>query len=347
MSVQVKGRNQWWRGLGSLPRLVSLAAVGLMMQACGHYPATTFAPRSNLTQSIQDLYFEVIGWDSLILLLVVALVVLIIVRYSTRPTGRPTPPPPVFESRALEVAWVAGPALILAFIAVPSLHLVYSSQRAKPPADALIINITAHQWWWQGNYPQLGIQTANEFHIPVNRPVRFIMRSADVIHSFWIPQLGAKRDVVPGHVNEITFTPDKTGEYFGECAEFCGLGHTNMRFRVFVDSPTAFANWATDQTAPPHAPASGPARKGQMIFSTSACTPCHTIRGFSTGKIAPDLTHFASRTTFGGGTFKNTPQNVAKWITNPSAMKPGAQMPALGLSGPELKDLVAYLESLK
>jgi len=312
------------------------------------FPGSTFAPRSDMAHWVEAVYFEVIGWDGLILILICVLVFLCLTRFSTRASeDQPKPPPPHPEYLGLEVAWTVGPALILLFIAVPSLRIVFRTQQSAPPTNALIINVTAHQWWWQFDYPSMGIHTANEVHIPVDRPVRFLLNSTDVIHSFWIPAMGGKRDVVPGHVNELTFTPQVTGEYIGECAEFCGLSHANMRFRVFVQSRVAFDDWRANQAGGPRLPTGGPARAGEQVYVTSACTTCHAIAGYSSGYIGPNLTHFASRTTFAGSTLRNTPQNLAAWLENPQALKPGAQMPALGLRGTELNDLVAYLESLK
>ena len=206
----------------------------------------------------------------------------------------------------------------------------------------------AHQWWWEFQYPD-GAKTGNELHIPVNRPIRLMLESADIIHSFWVPQLGGKRDVVPGQINELTFVATVPGMYPGQCAEFCGLSHANMRFRTFVDSPEDFANWDRAQLAGPAAtpPSDLLASDGAKVFADSPCTTCHMVQGISKGYIGPDLTHFGSRTTLAAGVLKNTPENVAKWIQNPQEVKPGANMPALLLPGPKLNALVAYLESLK
>jgi cytochrome c oxidase subunit II len=336
--------------LRALPPRIVLPLLAILLTGCNarRFPASTFAPRSDLAHWVQGVYFEVITWDSLILILICALVFLCLTRYSTRaPEGKQGPPPPHPESLGLEVAWTVGPALILLFIAVPSLRIVFRSQPENPPAGALIIRITAHQWWWEAQYESMGIHTANEIHLPVGRPVRFLLDSADVIHSFWVPAMGGKRDVVPGHLNELTFTPQLTGEYIGECAEFCGLSHANMRFRVIVQNPVAFDDWRANQAAGPHTPAAGIARAGEQVYMTSACTTCHAISGYSSGYIGPNLTHFGSRTTFAGGTLPNTPQALAAWIENPDSLKPGAQMPPLGVRGKELAQLVAYLESLK
>jgi cytochrome c oxidase subunit II len=327
-----------------------LSVLFAFLSACNpnRFPASTFAPRSDMALWVQEVYFEVIGWDTLILILICVLIYLVLTRYSTRASeDQPKPPPPHPESLGLEVAWTVGPALILLFIAVPSLRIVFRSQEKAPPPDALIIKVTAHQWWWQFDYPSMGIHTANEAHLPVGRPVRFLLYSDDVIHSFWIPAEGGKRDVVPGHVNELTFTPQATGSYIGECAEFCGLSHANMRFEIVVQNHVAFDDWRANQAGGPHIPKTESARQGESIYTTSACTTCHTISGYSAGYIGPNLTHFGSRATFAGNTLPNTPENVAAWITNPEALKPGAQMPPLGLRGEELNELVAYLESLK
>jgi cytochrome c oxidase subunit 2 len=327
-----------------------VATLSIFLAGCSQrmFPASTFAPRSDLARWVQAVYIEVITWDSLILILICVLIFLLLTRYSTRaPDENPAPPPPHAESLGLEIAWTAGPALILLFIAVPSLRIVFRSQTRHPPANALIIRVTAHQWWWEARYQGMGIHTANEIHLPVGRPVRFLLDSADVIHSFWVPAMGGKRDVIPGHVNELTFTPEKTGDYIGECAEFCGLSHANMHFRVVVQSPVAFDDWRADQSGWPRIPSGGIAQEGQQVYMTSACTTCHTISGYSAGYIGPDLTHFGSRTTFAGATITNTSNNLAEWIENPQALKPGAQMPPLGLRGKELSQLVAYLESLK
>jgi cytochrome c oxidase subunit 2 len=189
-------------------------------------------------------------------------------------------------------------------------------------------------------------------HLPAGRPVRILLESADVIHSFWVPQLGGKRDVIPGHTNAITLVADSPGVYFGQCAEFCGLSHANMRFRVFVETPEQFHAWSAHQAGPPAVPGrptdtATPIEAGARLYAGSPCVTCHTINGVSTQRMGPDLTHFGSRTTLAGGVLENTPQNVAAWLRDPAAVKPGAQMPALGLSPQEITELTAYLESLK
>jgi cytochrome c oxidase subunit 2 len=312
-------------------------------------PMTTMAPKSDLAAWTHDLYLQVIGWDGLILVLVGALLALGLFRYSTRADAARGTPPASHERIELEVAWTVGPALVLLAIAIPTVRVTFRTEAKAPPAHVLRVDVTAHQWWWEVRYPRLGVVTANEIHLPAGQPVRLKLRSADVIHSFWVPQLGGKRDVVPGHANTIVLVPRVPGVYLGQCAEFCGLSHANMRFRVFVDRPEEFARWKEHETAT--AVTSGapddPIVAGERLFASSPCVTCHTVTGVSAGLRAPDLTHFGSRTTFAGGTLANTPENLAAWLRHPAALKPGAQMPDLGLPPEQVGQLVAYLESLE
>jgi cytochrome c oxidase subunit 2 len=299
------------------------------------------------------LYWEAIGWYSLILILVIALIVLVLTRYSTRRArGTHEPPAHVGEHLMLELAWTAGPAAILLLVAIPAIVINFVSQPNNPPANAMHIEVIGHQWWWEFRYPALGIVTANEAHIPLDRPVYFSLNSGDVIHSFWIPRLGGKRDLIPNHTNELILTPRRSGEYYGECAEFCGLSHANMRFRVFVDSKSEFVAWVADQRLDARQPAPSETnysqlRAGLKIFAGAPCAICHEIKGVSKGSIAPALTHFRSRTTFAGGTLPNTRQELEKWIENPANLKPGVKMPGLALAPDQLAAVSAYLESLR
>jgi cytochrome c oxidase subunit II len=327
--------------------------VGLVLCPAGcTAPMDTLMPESNFGGWIASIYWEAIGFYSLILILVITLIVLALTKHSTRRTRIHEEPAHVNEHLVLEAAWTVGPALILLLVAFPAIVINFASQPNQPPANALHVHVIAHQWWWEFRYPTLGIVTANEVHIPINRPVWFQLNSADVIHSFWIPRLGGKRDVIPNHTNELILTPNKPGEYYGECAEFCGLSHANMRMRVFVDTPEQFEEWTADQTSLPREPAPNAqnyakVRAGMGLFEGSPCTTCHRIRGISKGILAPDLTHFGSRTTLAGGTLPNTPAEVAAWIENPDQLKPGAKMPAMALSSVQLSEMVAYLESLR
>jgi cytochrome c oxidase subunit II len=334
-------------------RYLVLASLGQALFFIGcNAPMDTLRPESDFAQWITSIYWETIGWYSLILILVVSLIVLVLAKHSTRRTVIHQKPVHVNEHLVLEAAWTVGPALILLLVAFPAIVINFMSQPNEPPRDALHVQVIAHQWWWEFHYPKLGIVTANEVHIPVNRRVWFQLNSADIIHSFWVPRLGGKRDVIPNHTNELILTPRTVGEYYGQCAEFCGLSHANMRMRVFVDTAEQFAKWTADQTSRsrdpvPDAPNYAQVRAGMELFEGSPCTTCHKIKGISKGTLAPDLTHFASRTTLAGATLENTPAQVAAWIENPDEAKPGAKMPAMALSPVQLSAMVAYLESLR
>jgi cytochrome c oxidase subunit 2 len=326
-----------------------LAAFVLAIAGCSakDRPMTTLAPKSDLANWIQSLFIEVTLWDALVLTIVVVAFILAVFVFSTR-VGEAAPATTASSDLGLEIAWTLGPTLILLMITIPTVRTIFRSQPPVAPAGGLEIKVIAHQWWWEFQYPD-GLKTSNEMHIPIDRPIRLELESGDIIHSFWVPQLGGKRDVVPGQINELTFIANTAGMYPGQCAEFCGLSHANMRFRVFVDTPENFAAWDKAQLAGPVSPLPNDqaAADGAKVFADSPCTTCHMIQGVSKGYIGPDLTHFGSRTTLAAGVLKNTPDNVAKWIARPEEIKPGANMPALLLPGPKMSALVAYLESLK
>ena len=339
-----------------MKRLFSVGLLLLLLAGCSHAeaPMTTFAPKSDFAEWIHSLYWQVIGWDTFILVIVAVATLLALFRYSTRTQTAGETPPQSHEYLALEVAWTLGPALVLLAIAIPTVRTTFRAQPTVAPENALTVNVTAHQWWWQVYYPTLGITTANEIHLPAGQPVILQLESADVIHSLWVPQLGGKRDIIPGHSNAITFIPHTPGVYLGQCAEFCGLSHANMRFRVIVDAPGQFHAWATQQTAPAATPPPvdastpvAPVAAGARLYATNLCVTCHAINGVSTQRVGPDLTHFGSRTTLAGGILDNTPEQLARWLRDPPAVKPGAQMPNLGLSSKQISQLVVYLESLK
>jgi cytochrome c oxidase subunit 2 len=254
----------------------------------------------------------------------------------------------------LETLWTVIPAVILVAITVPTVHTIIRTQPDKWPADTLEVKVIAHQWWWEFQYPTLGVETGDEVHIPSGRAIHFAMTSKDVIHSFFMPSIGGKRDVIPGQENQITLVADTPGEYYGQCTEFCGTSHANMRFRVFVDTPADFDKWVAHQNEAPVKPTEGPAAAGAKIWADAPCAICHTIKGvsgfskeYTYGFRGPDLTHFGSRGTLAGSILENTPKNVALWIRDPDSIKPGANMPTLGIDDQKLSDLVAYLESLK
>jgi cytochrome c oxidase subunit 2 len=343
------------RMLRTAPALAIAGFAAGALGGCQQYnaPMNTLSTQSDLAKWITSLYMQVTIWDTIIMVIVLVALLLAIFMFSSR-EGDPGEPSEHESDLMLELAWTVGPALILVFITVPTIRTIMKTQPTKWPASALTVEVRAHQWWWEFDYPDLKIQTADELHLPADRAVDLELYSEDIIHSFWVPALGGKRDVIPGQINHITLVPQVPGEYYGQCAEFCGLSHANMRFRVVVDTPEGFKQWTAAQSAPPDEPKQAAAADGEKIFKNAPCAICHQIRGisgfspqYSYGFRGPDLTHFGSRGTLAGSILENTPENVALWIQNPDKLKPGAQMPTLGLRGKDLRDLVAYLESLK
>jgi len=296
---------------------------------------------------VDHLFTDIFWWAAGVFVVVEALLVIALIRFRHR-EGRPEPRA-THGHTVLEIAWTLAPAVILVFVAVPTVRTIFATA-GEAPADALRVEVTGHQWWWEYTYPDLGITTANEMHAPLGRVIQVSITSADVIHSFWAPALGGKRDAIPGHVNRIAFRADSVGAYSGQCAEFCGASHANMRLRVLVDADTSFQAWVkTEQGGPAAAPAGSAAERGKAVFSRSACIGCHTIQGVSPGVIGPSLTHVGSRTTIAAGLFPNDSAHLAAWIADAPSLKPGALMTRMKppLTDADIAALVAYLQSLQ
>lgn len=212
----------------------------------------------------------------------------------------------------------------------------------------LEIEVVGHQFWWEVRYPEHEVVTANEIRVPADTPIRLLLHSQDVIHSFWAPQLAGKIDLIPGKTNALTFAVEETGTYQGFCAEFCGLQHARMRFLLIVESEEAFEDWLATQAEPADAPQGDAAAAGQEVFFEYGCAACHTVRGTdAAGDVGPDLTHLASRRTLGAGTVPNRRGHLAGWVVDPQSIKPGNLMPPTPLSGQELSALLTYLEGLE
>jgi cytochrome c oxidase subunit 2 len=324
-----------------------LTTAALALAGCGPFPQSTLRPRSDYGRAIDGLFTEIFWWAVIVFVLVEALLLIAVVRFRHR-EGRPAPKP-ARGNTALEIGWTLAPAVILVLVAVPTMRTILATAGDAPP-DAVKVEVIGHQWWWEYKYPNLGIVTANEMHVPVGEPVQVSITSADVIHSFWVPVLAGKRDATPGHVTRIAFRADSVGEYSGQCAEFCGVSHANMGLRVLVDSDAAFRRWVKTEQGGPAAPAqASPAEGGKAVYSRSACLACHTIQGVSPGVLGPNLTHFGSNTTIAAGMFPNDSAHLARWIADAPALKPGSLMPRMQppLTDAEIAALVAYLRSLK
>ena len=304
---------------------------------------STVVTNSDLGRAIVSVY-AVITWASAVIALVVFVgIAWVLLRFRARPGG--ALPRQIRGHTLLEISWTIAPALVLLVIALPTTKVIFRTQ-GPAPQGALAVTVRGWQWWWEFQYPDLGVVTANELYVPVGRPVALRLEGPDVIHSFWIPRMAGKRDIVPGRLNHLMFTPDAPGEYPGQCAEFCGASHANMRMRIVAVAPEEFERWVAQQKAPPGEPPAN-AADGRAIYARSACVGCHTIRGVSTGAIAPDLTHFGSRATLAAGLLPNTPENLIAWLLDPPRVKPGAKMPVLGLTETEAKAVATYLLSLK
>jgi cytochrome c oxidase subunit 2 len=245
----------------------------------------------------------------------------------------------------IEIVWTAIPAVIVTVLFVLT---VITTQRIDMPTPGADFTAVGRQWWWDFRYPDLGFKAPNEVYVPEGRRVSIRVESADVIHSFWVPQMGGKIDMIPGHVNHIHFVPLKTGSYLGECSEFCGVQHGKMRFLFVVVPPEEYSAWVRQQQKPAAEPTSAAAVAGSEVISSVGCGSCHAIRGTTLkGTFGPDLTHFGSRSGIAAYTLRNTPGNLLRWIRDPQGVKPECNMPNVPLPLRQQQEMVAYLEELK
>jgi cytochrome c oxidase subunit 2 len=324
--------------------LCALFGLGSIAACAGPFPQSTLSPTSDFGHSIDHLFRGIFWWAVGVFIVVEGILLYSVIRFRHK-EGAPQPAQHHGHT-TLEIAWTLAPALILVFIAVPTVRTIF--QTSKAPPGALKVEVIGHQWWWEYRYPDLGIVTANELHVPVGKPVSVDITSADVIHAWWTPKLGGKRDAIPNHHNEIYFTPDSVGEYMGQCVEYCGASHANMRLRTYVDTDSGYQAWVAAQQVVPAAPAKGsPEDAGRAAFQKYGCIACHTVAGISAGLIGPNLTHVGSRGMIAGDIMMNTEQHLRDWIANPPGMKPGSIMPNMHVSQPDLTVLIAYLQSLK
>jgi cytochrome c oxidase subunit II len=310
-----------------------------------------FAPVSTPAFAIRDLSFLVLGIVTFIFIVVAGVTVYAIIRYRWRPGDDGREPPQVYGSTQIELAWTVVPFLIVIVLFLTTTRYIFAIERPPATPDAVEVTVVGNQWWWEIRYPRLGIVTANELHVPVSdaarpTPTVVTLQSADVIHSFWIPQVAGKTDVIPGKINQTWIEPRTPGTYVGQCAEFCGVQHAWMLLRVTVHPREDFDRWVAAQRAT--AADLPEVRAGRDIFTSVACISCHTVRGTpGNGVFGPDLTHLMSRATIGAGVAANTPENLKAWVNDPAALKPGALMPAMKLTSDDLDRLVAYLATLR
>lgn len=311
-----------------------------------------FAPASTPAANIFRLSLFVLSITGGIFVVVGGLLAYTIVRFRDRGDKKEDrEPAQVYGSTQIELAWTVIPVLIVVVLFLTTARMIFAIQDAPKPPDALDVTVVGHQFWWEFRYPKLGIVSANELHVPLSSdsqpaPTYLKLLSADVDHSFWVPQLAGKTDLIPNHENTTWIDPKHPGLYVGQCAQFCGVEHAKMLLRVYVDTPAQFKAWAKDQQQPGvQDPA---AADGRRVFETQACMNCHTVRGTAaTGRFGPDLTHLMSRSTIAAGAALNTKENLHQWIKAPDSFKPGSLMPAMQLNDQQLDEITAYLETLK
>ena len=310
-----------------------------------------FEPHSTPAESIRHLSYFVLVITGLIFLVVFILLTYVIVKFRNKTPADEREPAQVYGSTQIELAWTITPILIVVVLFLATARVIHAIQDARKPATAVEVTAIGHQFWWEFRYPALGIVTANELHVPVSDPAHptptFLkLLSADTDHSFWVPQLAGKTDLIPNRVNETWIDPHETGVYLGQCAQYCGTQHAKMLLRVSVNTPEEFDAWVRAQKQPANQGEKEIA--GRRVFETTACINCHAVGGtVATGRFGPDLTHLMSRGTIAGGAAENTPENLRLWVQKPDAIKPGSLMPAMKLSDDDLDALTRYLETLR
>jgi cytochrome c oxidase subunit 2 len=348
-------------------RCLALAAPFAANVIAWSAPSTsTFSHASTPAAEVNGISIFVLSITGLIFVTMSGLLIYALVRFRGR-KGDMSEPAQVFGSVQIELSWTIIPILIIVVLFLTTGRVLFSVQDAQKPASAIDVTVVGHQFWWEFRYPQYNVVTANELHVPVSasatdRPTFMKLTSADVIHSFWVPQLAGKTDLLPNRVNEMWIDPRETGLYVGQCAQFCGAEHAKMLLRVYVDTPEQFQQWIANQkkVQPELAPQgrvqdvslensqANSAEAGQYVFEHQACISCHTVEGtVATGRYGPDLTHLMSRATIAAGATQNTQERLLRWITDPNQIKPGSLMPAMHLTDRENQQITAYLMTLK
>src|SRR5712691_3217088 len=309
-------------------------------------PTSIFAPLSTPAESIFELSILVLAIAAAIFVIVAALLVYSVVKFRRKRNDDGREPAQVYGSLQVELAWTITPVIIVLVLFLASARVVFAVQDAPRTKDSLEVTVVGHQFWWEYRYPGLKVVTANELHVPVGMQTFLNLLSADTDHSFWIPELAGKTDLVPNHPNRMWMDPHRAGVFLGQCAQYCGVQHAKMLLRVSVDSPEDFAAWVRSQQQPAVQDASVAA--GRRVFESTACINCHAVAGTNAnGRFGPDLTHLMSRATIASGAAPNTPEKLRLWIQDPNKIKPGSLMPAMQLSDTDLDAVVSYMETLR
>ena len=317
------------------------------------FPSATniFAPVSTPAKTILDLSVFVLEVTAAVFVVVLTLLAYAVIKFRKSKTADGREPVQVYGSSQLELAWTVIPVLIVVVLFLTAARVIAAIQNAPKPDSAIEVTVIGHQFWWEYRYPSLKVVTANELHIPVSDPAHptptfLTLLSADTDHSFWVPRLAGKMDLIPNHPNSLWLDPHETGLFLGQCSQYCGTQHALMLLRVYVETRDEFDRWIQQQSLP--ARATGSISEGQRTFERTACINCHAVAGTAAnGIFGPDLTHLMSRDTIASGAAKNTQANLRRWIQNPDCIKPGSKMPAMGLSDLELDQVTQYLETLR
>jgi cytochrome c oxidase subunit 2 len=332
-------------------RIVPVLTSTLLLASCSanHGALNPAGPRARHIADLMLVFFSV---ATIVYLIVIAVLVWAMLRRRSEASRQGGAVLEAAEKKASKIIAASVALTVVTLITLALADFFVQRSLQSHPEDALRIVVTGHQYWWEVEYddpaPSQRLRTANEIHIPLHRPVELVLTSRDVIHSFWLPSIMGKKDLIPGYTNTEVLVAERPGVFRGQCAEFCGLQHAQMRLVVHVDPPDRFEQWRQQQLTPARAPSNDTESKGQQVFLNSTCVLCHAIQGTPAGSnVGPDLTHLASRGTLAAGALPNTPTNLASWILSPHRFKPGVMMPATGLPAQDLSALTAYLGSLQ
>ena len=333
-----------------------ILALAIVAGCTPDHQQSTFDPTGPVARSQLTLFYWIFWAAVFVFVAVEGALLYAVIKFRRKP-GDPDPEQ-THGHTPIEITWTILPAVILAIVAVPTVLTIFDNANSPAP-DGMQVDVVAHQWWWEFNYPELELKTSNELHIPVDEVVNISLESKDVLHSFWIPKIAGKVDMVPGNPNTMWIKGEEAGVFNGQCAEFCGESHANMRFRVIVESRADFDAWVAAEKSPAVEPVEPLAKQGLNLFEGDAqCWSCHKVDGSSRSKgtKGPNLTHLSSRRHLAAGIMENTQANLRKWLTDPGDVKPGNIMyrdaavyndPDKALSDSDISALVAYLGSLK
>jgi len=330
---------------GSFLAIATMASAQTM-----HDRSDIFQPLATPARLVSEVSTLTIVICLSVFVVVASLLAYAVIRFGWREGDSANEPPQVYGSNQVEIAWTVIPILIVFVLSMATARITSAVQNQKIPKDALYVTVIGHQWWWEFQYPDLKITTANELHVPLStialpKLTSLTLKSADVSHGFWVPSLAGKTDVIPNRTNNMWIDPQETGTYLGNCSEYCGTQHAKMEVRVVVDTPEDFQKWVKQQQAQTAAAA---ADVNQQAFLGTPCIVCHTVNGTSAmGTVGPDLTHLMSRATLIAAEIPNNAANLRDWIKDPQHMKPGNKMPTVPMTDAQLDQVVAYLVTLK